>query len=568
MRGPAPPLVAGLAVFAACVALAPPGRHWLDAGEIVAAAHGLGIAHPPGHPVAILVGKALSLLVPFGSIAFRVTVASALALGASAAVAAHLGRTLLAQAFDLDDADAAWLAALVAVGAGACGPSLLQGVRGEVYALNALLTLVAVAALVGGPLTPRRLGVAALAAGLGLANHHLLLAAGVAPAVLVVGGLQRRRLAAGGGVGRLAVGTLGMGALGLGAYALLPIRALADPVANWGDPRTLPRFLWTVSAEVFRRFRGDAPPASVLDNAVDAVFVTMDSLGPLGGLVALVGFAVLIRRSGGPAVAVAAAVFGVVLTKVVLGFEPNNPDLRGYWLPAVLLLAPGAAAFAALVASAGRSARIWTFAVTGLWLLARLGSGGPPLPGPQAEDPRKVANASLASIPAHGVALLADFNLAFSVWASEAVEGVRPDVSPVIRAFVDHPGYVEHIGRRFPSLDAWRAGPCPPARVRGRVVHAELHHDLPAECLAALSPAVVTPTADALAGLQLDEGDLGSARWRTWQHWLHALHREARGDVAAARAHLAQALARAPADPELLALDARLTRRGAGPSGR
>ena len=76
------------------------------------------------------------------------------------------------------------------------------------------------------------------------------------------------------------------------------------------------------------------------------------------------------------------------------------------------------------------------------------------------------------------------------------------------------------------------------------------------------------PSGVALGRLGLDERDLGSARWLTWQHWQHALHREARGELGEARSHLDAAMLSAPADPELVALDARLTRRGAGPPGR
>lgn len=555
---PPPWLIAGWAVFAAALLRLPASRHWLDAGEIVAAAHGLGITHPPGHPVAVLLGKAAALLVPFGSVEFRVALASALALAGAAAVAAVLGRALLDHA---NLPGAAWLSAAAATTAACCGPSLLQGVRAEVYALNALLTLGAVAALAHGPLTARRTAIAALLSGLGLANHHLLLAAGVLPALVVVVASGARTSAR-----RVPLGAVALVPLGLSAYLLLPVRALADPVANWGDPRTAGRFIWTVSAEVFRRFRGDAAPPSFVDNAVDALFVTMDSLGPVGALVALVGLGLLARRLPGPTLAVVAAAAGVVGTKVILGFEPNNPDLRGYWLPAVLLIAPGAAAAGALLLGFGKAGRACAIALTSVWFVTRLGAGGPPLPAPSAEDARSAADAALSAVAPHGIVLLADFNLAFSVWASEAVEAARPDVSPVVRPFLEHPGYAEHVARRFPSIGPLPSAPCPPATHRGRPVHVELHHDLAAACLAALPIGRVVPVGGRLSELRLDPADLGSTRWLTWQRWLHALHREARGELAEARNHLDSALLSAPGDPELLALKSRLTKRGADPS--
>ncbi|MGZ3442447.1 MAG: protein O-mannosyl-transferase family, partial [Polyangia bacterium] len=64
--------------------------YWLDSSELAAAAWGLGVAHPPGHPLPSLLGRACTL-VPLGSIAFRVGLASALAGAAAAAQTARLG---------------------------------------------------------------------------------------------------------------------------------------------------------------------------------------------------------------------------------------------------------------------------------------------------------------------------------------------------------------------------------------------------------------------------------------------------------------------------------------------
>ena len=48
-----------------------------DSGLFAVASYSLGTAHPPGYPLFILMGKMLSFL-PFGSIAYKVNLASAL----------------------------------------------------------------------------------------------------------------------------------------------------------------------------------------------------------------------------------------------------------------------------------------------------------------------------------------------------------------------------------------------------------------------------------------------------------------------------------------------------------
>src|SRR5512134_996434 len=70
-----------------------PSSYWLDSGEFVAAATGLAVAHPPGHPLYVLTTKLVTLL-PLGSIAFRVSLASALAAAACALALFASGRRI------------------------------------------------------------------------------------------------------------------------------------------------------------------------------------------------------------------------------------------------------------------------------------------------------------------------------------------------------------------------------------------------------------------------------------------------------------------------------------------
>ncbi|NUQ01549.1 MAG: DUF2723 domain-containing protein, partial [Armatimonadetes bacterium] len=50
-----------------------------DCGELAAAAWSLGIAHPTGYPLYLMLGKLLTLLVPWGEVAWRVALLSVLA---------------------------------------------------------------------------------------------------------------------------------------------------------------------------------------------------------------------------------------------------------------------------------------------------------------------------------------------------------------------------------------------------------------------------------------------------------------------------------------------------------
>src|SRR5213593_4085674 len=96
-------LALSLAVFAIYALGACRSIYVGDSGELVTAVHLLGIPHPSGYPLYVLLGKLWTVLVPAGSIAFRMSLFSA-AAGATACgivlrTCRSLGLGLLPSAF-------------------------------------------------------------------------------------------------------------------------------------------------------------------------------------------------------------------------------------------------------------------------------------------------------------------------------------------------------------------------------------------------------------------------------------------------------------------------------------
>src|SRR5882757_5752126 len=78
--------IAGLAVFALyLMTLAPTTAMW-DASEYITAAYTLGIPHPPGNPMFVIIGRVFSILPIAPTVAARVNLLAAL----SSAVAASM----------------------------------------------------------------------------------------------------------------------------------------------------------------------------------------------------------------------------------------------------------------------------------------------------------------------------------------------------------------------------------------------------------------------------------------------------------------------------------------------
>ncbi len=182
-----------LALFALYAASAPRSVALEDDGLFILSSYFLGIEHPPGYPLFTLIGHLFTDL-PFGSVAYRVHLASAL-FGALTCGAAWLcARALVAGRLP------AYLAAL---GLGLSPVFWSQAIIAEVYTLNTFFFVSLVfmglqacppgqpAAASAGP--SRLLPWMALVFGLSLSNHYPLMLL-VAPAFVILLWPLRREL--------------------------------------------------------------------------------------------------------------------------------------------------------------------------------------------------------------------------------------------------------------------------------------------------------------------------------------------------------------------------------------
>ncbi len=197
-----------------------------DSGELVAAVHVLGIPHPSGYPLYVLLGKLWTVLLPLGSIAFRMSLFSAACAAGTCAVI-----YLLARRLGCAPPSAIAASLLLAFAPSFWGEANVQ----RVYALNALFVALATyAALVWW--LERRAGALACTVflcALGAANHTFMGVYGVVFGVFALATdgaavLRPRTLA----------WVLAAGALGLLPYAYLPIASSFDPPLDWGNPET------------------------------------------------------------------------------------------------------------------------------------------------------------------------------------------------------------------------------------------------------------------------------------------------------------------------------------------
>ncbi|MDQ3036742.1 MAG: DUF2723 domain-containing protein, partial [Myxococcota bacterium] len=281
--------------FAAYLATASPHAYWLDAGELVESAVQLDIAHPPGHPLAALLGHVLTLL-PLGPLPLRIALGQALC--------AAIGSAFLFRAIDTTvrslEVRHDRLTIPIALGATwtvTCSYAWwFQAVRPEVYALQAMLLMIAIERIVAleaaWPTSDvRPLYVAALAIGLGLANHHfmaVMLLPALAPTMARVYRARGARALA------IAGGAI---ASGLAAYLYLPVRANTAPPVDLGHPTNLERFWWVVSARAYQH-TDELSSASTMERFAEVVIAIAESMHIVPLVLAAAGVWVLLRAPG------------------------------------------------------------------------------------------------------------------------------------------------------------------------------------------------------------------------------------------------------------------------------
>jgi tetratricopeptide (TPR) repeat protein len=470
-------LIAGV-VFIVYALGACPTIYVGDSGELVTAVHLLGVPHPTGYPLYVLLGKAWTLVLPVGSIAWRMSVFSAVCAAMACAVLARLGDRL-----GLHPVAAAFGALLLAFSPSFWAEANVQ----RVYALNAVFVVLATAAacrwFAPSPgSTPdhdhrsfRALALAFFLCGLGATNHTFMvfyaLALGVFVLVTAPVTLLRWQAILGAGAAF---------AVGLLPYAYLPIRSRWDPRLDWGDPETLQKFLAVVLRQDFWERAWIEGPADAIPIAADYLRSLATELTWIGAALAVVGL-VVGRRRGWPVLLPVLVMLGNV---IAVGLHGSRSDIfiwHRYYIPSY--------AMGALLAAAGCHALIERLP-QGLRLLplalpaVQLAVGWPVHDRSRYRIAEEFGTAVLDSLPPGAHLVATDDNILFALLYMHLVEGKRPDVDLVPQGIgsadlpplrfdptTDPLFFTHHPNWNLPSLDlvpvgllfrAWRGGAAPP----------------------------------------------------------------------------------------------------------
>jgi len=479
----------------------------VDSGELIVAARFLGVAHPPGFPLYVMLAH-LASLVPIGSIALRINFASALFAALACAmltlVVAELMiiRSYLGALKRWPRKKTAWKSKKISIGARddpasnpfiVLLPALVSGLLlafsrtfwsyatiAEVYTLNTLLILIIFFLMLRwrrriiederrintnpdstrpAPAIPDYdllLYAAAFVFGLALGVHHVTVALMLPALAWIVYKTEGRSLFASKRL--LYAAFLSLGAL-LAVYSYLPLAASRTPIISWGDPRSLEKIWWHITGKQYQVFLSFTP--QIIDKqAVEFGKLALHEFGfwwlPLVLAVAIIGFANAFKRDRTTFWFLALIVIGDLAYTLCYDIAE---DKNAYYLPTFISITI-AAGFGArwllqsVLSRPNIGTKMYTLAAFPVLFLPAIALAGnwPFNNRGHYYIAQDYVENILSTIEPNGLLLTLDWQVASPTLYVREVEEHRRDVKVVDLNLLRRSWYFDYLRRAYPDL--------------------------------------------------------------------------------------------------------------------
>jgi hypothetical protein len=441
-------------------ALPEPG--WVDSGELAVVSHTLGIPHPTGSPLYVLVSRVFTVIVP-GAF-FPLTLLSALATAAGVWTVSRLPIARGSNGGRAGSVGAPAAAAMLAV-----APTIWSGATlNEVYALQFALFAAFLYVWLHRELRFGAL-LSAYLAGLAFANHQ---------SAIFLLPLLVLQLWPGRGRARRLSTAVALGLLGMTVYLYLPIRSAAGPLLDWGGTHRLAAFVRHITGWQY------------------SVWVGADWTQLKDGLAALGGWT-WANFTGGLLGLVLLGVYGLWRTDrrllwitlaaaaICVGFGLNfpNPDVESFYLLFFLLVALVAGAGVDLYWNRGTAWRYFIGLAVGVSIAASVVVHFAQQNRRDFRVPSDWVRDALETVEAGSLVLTREWDH-YSPWLYlRFVTGFRPDVTWIDTELLRrswYPAYIRKVDperyrlaepaldRLAPEIARFEAGqPYDPARIEG-----------------------------------------------------------------------------------------------------
>ena len=479
MRGSLPLLATALfvGVLVCYVATAAPDVALVDSGELALTAATGGVAHPPGVPLYLLVGRIFAAL-PFATPARALNLMSAFWMAAGVAVLFLAGERLLAflGAQRWQRVFAALAGAVIF--ATSYNPWTWSAVT-EVYSLNVFLLAMAwlfawraavglAEAKPGGgrratdlpPGVWRDIAGGAVFAALGLANHHASAALAFPTLILLVVLLRPALLRS----RRLWITAIGAVAAALSLYLYLFVAARNDPGLNWGGIESFSLLFRHIVGSQYAEQVG-SPPGESVRVAGEFFRTLLAGCGGLTALLVLLGGARLARAAVTHGRERERTVLAALLATIALNlalsvnYIAGPEDRMAYDLPATAAWALLAAVGASTLIGAARRWNPGLAPVAAVLVIVVAGATNVMRNLPLCDlgdewTARWYVQETLGELPEGSVVLTAEWNLYSPYLYLRHLEGWRTDLHVIDLLMMRRHWYLDYVAREMPALVA------------------------------------------------------------------------------------------------------------------
>jgi hypothetical protein len=449
-----------------------PSVFWWDSGELIANIAVLGVAHRPGFPIYILLGKFFSFL-PFFSLALKINFLSALFSAFSLLVfyfAFFEVLDLFVPRIVQRKTQTTVSASAFLLVLGFTYSFWIQTVRAEVYSLNvlffALLLFLSLRYLKTRHLKYMYLFFFIL--GLGLGNHHLSLLSTLPALFLLVffssigdkssygkSGIRNSSFVV--NLKRFPLYLLLL-LFGLSVYLYLPIRSHSNPVLAWGNTQSISGSASSVFAIESLRGLSLNFLTNIGDKISGIVCLFYDQLTLACFLMTLLGMIFLAKRAKKLLAFLLLMIMGNCASVIFMSTEfiSTNPDLHGYLLPSFFSLALlyGLAIFFLINEMRNLSSTIhrWSFVI---FLLLSLVPLSKHLKFANLSNNRIAHNYgynTIRHLDSNSVLFVDNVNLSFILRELQHAEGTRKDVKIIERGLLSFDWYVDQKRKELKFL--------------------------------------------------------------------------------------------------------------------
>lgn len=302
-----------------------------DSGELSLDIATLGIAHPPGYPLLLFLGKVFITVFP-GNVAHLLNIFSALLASLAAGIGAFVARDLIFPTGKRGELQAVIVPALAAVVWGYSNALWATAIGIEVYSLGAVLFLLSLYSLLRFHETrqQRYLLFSIYMFCLGLTDHLTIAALAIPILYMMI----KEKVPI-----RIWVLSAFFLVVTLSAYLYIPLRSVHNPIVDWDHPARLSVFIEHVTARRYRMFISGFWIGNYLENLWRSVWIAAAQLPLWLGVVGLAAVIFARRLTGSIKFIVVAIILFNFLSVAVY----DIPDIDQYYLPSFFLATVGLA---------------------------------------------------------------------------------------------------------------------------------------------------------------------------------------------------------------------------------